>query len=458
MLKNKSEDIVIFKNQKRYTPLSLLEIVPESIFLTQIHIEVCEHIALLNKFSGNMKKIYVNILVKHSQKAKIITALIFLADKYGIKSIKASFLTKEIFEKFLDTKEIYFKYQEFIPCRFINESQYKKLIVKYFAHKFYRVLFFKKSSKNIVRSWVEISEEMYKNEYKNNALVLIYPFYLNIKRHFKYIKDCKKKKYNFSLAGIPYSIVTLIKSILNTKNDYFYIKFEHDGFLKHSEEILNLGAEKIYTSDEFEAGAFIMYKDLYQKRIFSYNTAHGMSYGCPYLYYSSFQVYNKSQKKYYAFKSDYINYIVKERKNININKNLICLENKYSIAVVYLEANFKKLNMKYESNLELGILNVLNEINSKVNNEVNIFIKLHPNNLNGDTGNLDKLSSLEKIKAKKIIFLCYLSAAYYDYKNLGEFIFIEDDYVKTSTFYGENDLVSVKIDNLKDKILERVYS
>ncbi len=457
MIVNKSDDLIIFKNQKSYYPFDLLDIVPESIFLTQIHIEVCEQIALLNGFSDNMKKVYINILVKHSQKAKIITALIFLSDKYGLESINATFLTKEIFKNFLNTEEIYFKYQKFIPCKFINRSQYKKLIVKYFAHKFYRLLFFKKISKNIVRSWVEISEEMYKDEYKSNALVLIYPFYLNIKRHFKYIRNCKKNKYNFSLAGIPYSIVNLIKSILKTKNDYFYVKFEHDGFLKHSEEILSLGVEKIYTSDEFEAGAYVMYKNLHQKKVFSYNTAHGMSYGCPHLYYSSFQVYNKSQKKYYSLKSDYVDYIVKERKNINIDKNLINLENKYNIAVVYLEANFKKLNMKYESNLELEIINVLNDVN-KIDKQVDIYIKLHPNNLNGDTGNLNKLLSFEKIKAKKIIFLCYLSAAYYDYKHLGNFIFVEDDYVKSNTFYGENNLVSVKIDKLKEHILERVHN
>lgn len=457
MIENNSDNLIIFKNQKSYNPFDLLEIVPESIFLTQTHIKVCEHIALLNGFSGNMKKVYINILVKHSQKAKIITALIFLSEKYGLESINATFLTKEIFENFLNTKEIYFKYQKFMPCKFINKSQYKKLIVKYFTHKLYRIFFFKKSSKNIVRSWVEISEEMYKNEYKNNTLVLIYPFYLNIKRHFKYIRYCKKNRYNFSLAGIPYSFVNLIKSIFKTKNDYFYVKFEHDGFLKHSEEIISLGVKKIYTSDEFEAGAYVMYKNLHQRNILSYNTAHGMSYGCPYLYYSSFQVYNKSQKKYYSFKSEYVNYIVRERKNINIDKNLIDLENKYNIAVVYLEANFKKLNMKYESNLELEIIKVLKDIKIS-HNQVDIYIKLHPNNLNGDTGNLNKLLSLEKIKAKKIFFLCYLSAAYYDYKHIGDFIFVEDDYVNTNTFYGENNLDSVKIDKLKEQILKRVCS
>lgn len=455
MLKNRiPRGQIIFQELGILTLDEILKIVPESIFLTKTHIDVCEAIVQLSKFSNDLNQLYVNLLVKHSKEVKIITSLIFLAKKYKIMSIESVFITQELLNFFIDTKDVQFQYKKFYQRNFIDKSQFKKLIIKFFIHKMYRFFFFKKKSNELVRSWVEISEVMYKEKYKKNCLVLIYPFYLNVKRHLKYIKNCKKNHYNFSLAGIPYSLYDLLKIFLFYKRrDYYYSKFEFNGYYNHAKELCSLNINTIYSSDEFEAGAFIMYKELFQKKVYSYNTAHGMSFGCPYLFYNDFHVYNNSQKKYYEYKSYNISYTVKGRENIKIPKSSIDFNLNYKTTFIYLEAPFENFNMKYEENLQNNILAVLSKICESKKYNIEIYIKLHPNNPNRKIEKLTTVSSLENLKVKKILFLCYFSAAYYDFKHLGEFIFIENEFTCAKDFYGEDNLNSIKLENLEQELL-----
>lgn len=370
-------------------------------------------------------------------------------------TITSDYFDRNILGRFIDTTSINFQGSRARYCDLLNVGSSKKAILKYVAHRLYRLFFRrKKGLESAIRSWVEITEMMYGAKYPS-SLVLIYPFYLNLKRHYRYIRSCFKNYDNVSLCGLPYSITDLVGLVLcSSGRDKKYISFEVNAYREHARELVKLGIGHLYTSDEFEAASIVMCRELQANNVRVINTAHGLSFDCPYIGYDFFKVYNSAQLEYYSLKSGMVKYEVSPRRNAHVNEDIKDL-NKQRPALIFIEANFERLGMLYESLLESSAIETIREAGESL--AIDVYLKAHPNR------KLDEYSKKEAQSGLKIIgslaevgnifpiFITIASAAYYDFRHLGPFLFVEDGFSDLKDFYGEN-VHSYSIDDLPEAI------
>ena len=430
-------------------------IVPDTIYLSKLHIEVCTKLASTMKLSEDEYHLLTNILIKHSNKTKTITALVSLIKAGKIKpiAIKSGYMTSSILEKHIDLQGINIVNDKSDNGHFIDLSHFKKIFVKLVLHRIYRLLFRKIACTSAIRSWVEISQIMYGDKY-DSSLILIYPFVLNIKRHIRYIKHCFGNYKSATLCGLQYSLIDYMKLLISSRSkDLHCVRFELNAYKKHAAELGQIGVKHLYTSDEFEAGAFVMVKALQDCGAEVTNTAHGMSFGCPYVNYETFYVYNNAQKDYYSFKSEQVNYKVTPRSNTDpVNCVLDNAEKKKKV-IIFIEANYERL-----TNLENRAVDILREFSLKYS--VDTYIKIHPNrkvpvDLNQfSIAGVKVIRHLSEIKHAEPIFVSFYSAAYYDFRQLGPFIFIYDGFVWPEEVYGEDGLVCAPLEEIHTEILK----
>lgn len=435
--------------------------VPNTIYLTKLHIEICSEIAVAEKISKSEQQLLTNILVKHSKKCKAMTALITLIKAGKIKpvAIRSCYITSSILEKHIDLQGVNIVNDKSDSGHLIDFSHFKKIFVKLVLHRIYRLLFRKIACTSAIRSWVEISQIMYGDKY-DSSLILIYPFVLNKKRHIRYIKHCFRNYKSVTLCGLPYSLIDYMKLLISFKSkDLHCVRFEMNAYKKHAAELGRIGVKHLYSSDEFEAGVFIMVKALQDCGVRVTNTAHGMSFGCPYVNYDTFYIYNNAQKDYYAYKSEQVNYIVSPRSNTD-PVNCVLEDSGEKKVIIFIEANYERLGMRYYANLENKAVNILREIGLKYN--VDTYIKIHPNrkvpvDLNQfSIAGVKVIRHLSDIRHAEPIFVSFYSAAYYDFRHLGPFVFIYDGFVRPEEVYGEDGLVCAPLEEIHTEILRHL--
>lgn len=455
------QEQLLCKNNGIINIVNLDNIVPDTIYLSRLHVEICSKIACVGKLSTDEQQLLTNILIKHSNKAKSITALITLirAGKIKLLSIKSSYITSNILENYIDLNGVKFITDMSDDSHFIDRGHFKKIFIKLLLHKIYGLFFRKFRKSSAIRSWVEISQIMYGDKY-DDSLVLIYPFVLNIKRHIRYIKHCYAAYPCVTLCGLPYSLFDYLKMIVSSKGkDFHCVRFELNAYKKHASALARIGVKTLYTSDEFEAGAFVMVKALQSRGIEVINTAHGMSFGCPYVNYDTFYVYNKAQQNYYSLKSAQVNYIVSPRSNTDPENCFLNSSVKRKVLIL-IEANYERLGMQYYADLESKAVDMLREFGRKYN--VDTYVKIHPNRKVPEDLSQFSISGVKVVRhlsdlsQAAPIFVSFYSAAYYDFRHLGPFVFIYDGFVRPEEVYGEDGLVCAPLEEIHTEILRHL--
>jgi hypothetical protein len=419
-------------------------------------IKVCEFVCTsFFSFSKNdiQKNILLNLLKSKSEKIKIISAIILLSRKERIIRIDCNYLSSE-FKEFFDY-DIIFDYAKNKRQNFINSSEIKKLGIKYLINFTYRLLRNRrlKKTKSAIRTWVDVSKDIYGDKF-NKSTILIYPFGLNFKRSFNYIKYTFSTYKNVSFMGVPYSFIKFLIILISTRRDLAILNFEIDGHIKHAKDLKKY--EKIYTSDDFISAVPALYNQIL-KRTKIINTCHGIGFYNPFNNYSEFHVINSQQRKYYNYKN--VGSIFYEiEKDINTLKKH---ESKFKKTVVIVDqGNLKKYNLFYEHNLQQKLYEKLINICKKNNHS--LYIKPHPNRTDIELKkllnrypSLKILRNVNDLKSKNNFFVNLFSSAYYDFKNLGQFLFIKDKFFSAEIFFG-NEIKLIEINEIESEIISKL--
>lgn len=419
-------------------------------------IEVCEFVC--KSFFGTekndlRKNILINLLKSKSEKIKNIAAIIILSKKEKIVRINCNYISSE-FNLFFDYN-ILFDYNNNKKQNFINSSEIKSLGKKYLINLVYRLMRNKKlkQTKSVVRTWVDVSEKLYKDKFRKST-ILVYPFGLNLKRSFKYIRYVFSTYENVSFMGVPYSIKKFLAIFLSKKRDLAILDFEIDGHIKHAKDLESY--ERIFTSDDFVAAVPALYNEILKKTKII-NTCHGIGFYNPFNNYNEFYVINSQQKKYYEHKN--LGSIFYEIKNdTNIIKKL---NNTSQKAVVIIDqGDLKKHNLFYESNLQQKIYKKLVNVCKK--NNYSLYVKPHPNRndielkkLLNKYSFLKVIEDVNELRSKNNLFINLFSGAYYDFKNLGQFIFIKDKFFSAEIFFG-NEIKLIEINEIESEIISKL--
>lgn len=442
MIKNyiqfENNEIVLVKDLSKIFPTSMLENIT-------LRIDICEFI--VNKYYKltpySLKwKVLVNILALRSNKIKIITMLLLISKNRKIKVIDIDFIDNNFQEFFeYDIKIVENK----IKLDYIDKSQFYNAIIKFIINRFFILLSNRKitNNKSVIRAWTELDIELHKKVFYS-SMIYIYPFGINIKRGFNFIKTTYKETSNVTLMGVPYSFYKLISIFLSINiKDLRLLEYEIDAMKKHSKYFKNY--ETIFTSDEYIPAIPILYDELIKEGKNVINVAHGMGIYNPYNIYTKFKLISNLQKNFYIKFEKEMQLIVEE-KNLNnlefTNKNL-----EKKIIFVH-QANLEKFDLIYEYKFQKKILKILNSFNLS-----NIYIKLHPNTNKKEKKeiflNYKNLTEIHNFDTNRYnyLFLTMFSSAYYDFKKYGEFIFIKDDVFSPENMFENINILH--IDNLE---------
>jgi hypothetical protein len=436
-------DVVVCQDGQEIRVDELMTMVPFITYLTTEHIGVCERIADIKKIQGSARQVYVNLLASHSAKAKTITALVTLIRQSVIEpsAIRCSYMSRLLLNQLCDVERVEFDSLDLTDVNFVDHHHYKRLVLKWGMHRAYRLLFKRwLKAPSAIRTWVEISRNMFGAHYES-SIILIYPFTLNVKRHIRYIIDTFKQEKKVTFCGLPYRLSDILGAVFQPhKRDHHIVQFESNAYQKHGRELANMGIEQLYTSDEFEAGSAILCNKLHDAKIKIENKAHGLGFVSPYIDYDQFYVYNSGQLKYYQHKSPQVSFEVLPRKNAKADERVANVDADKP-HIVYLDGNFEASGLVYESQLQQKILEQLRLFAD--NSGLPVSIKTHPNLSRAQSMTIEKASGLPTFKNLKSlsgvqpIFITIISAAFYDFREMGPFLFVSEELVPLDAFYGE---------------------
>lgn len=444
---------------------------PSTVYNTEEHAKNCEYIAkyiLNNKhYNTYIYKALVNYLFIRSDIAKDATAIIKIVS--GKEKINEQVILN------FETLKLLGIEARSLPTSLkidfsgkIEYMSFKMLIIAFFKtffNKIYRIgINNREIKKSVIRSWVDVNELMYRDKI-DYSTILIYPFFLNLKRHYSFIKQCKKNRYNFVFMGVPYSFKKLFACFTSNKQERIikYIEFEVEAYLAHANELIKKNIAEWNTSDEFEIASFVLGNEFRKEGITSINTSHGIGNYSPYISYDIFYTINAQQEQFYKKRSKYL--LFRRRKNyINSEINHWDLwkkqESKY--LVVYIHATMEKAGLKYEAEMQNNIINILKEVDLLKNSSIDLMIKFHPNLSNNKCRALEKRSGLKPFKDysllkeynhKKILFVNIFSTLFYELKDKVDFIFVVDEHLDSSIFFGD-EIKKINIDCLKSFITD----
>ena len=433
-------EIIFTKHFNKVFPMTMVK-------TNTLRVYICQFI--VNKYfklkiNSLEWKILINLLSLRSNKIDIITALVLIAPTRKIKEINTDFINQECQELFdydINIIDNNFK------SNYIDHSQFLNAIIKFLINNFFRLFKQNKDKKNsiVIRAWTELDIELHKEIFYTST-IFIYPFGINLKRSMKFIKKCFKENSNVTLMGVPYSLGKLIKIFFNKKasRDLLLLEYEVDAMYNHKKDFANFNT--IYTSDDYIPTIPILYDGLLsEKKVI--NIAHGMGMCNPYNIYTQFKVINGLQKQFYEKFETNIKYSVYRDELFNKKE----LDKKLETTIIFIHQNFSTYNLFYEEKLQQKIFTTLNDLNI-----CNVGIKLHPNCNKEEKNEIFlKYKNLKEIinfdlNNHNYIFIATCSSAYYDFRQFGQFIFIEDDLFKPTNFF--TNITTVTLGNLKNLI------
>ncbi|MBT8326144.1 MAG: hypothetical protein KJP21_00390, partial [Bacteroidia bacterium] len=252
----------------------------------------------------------------------------------------------------------------------------------------------------------------------------------------------------------PYRISPIFKTLYNKNIDYLITVFEYTGAISHANYFLkDHGIRKILTTEEFEVGSFSFSKQLIENGIHVTNACHGLSVYSPFVYYSKFLLINKKQQELYSIFNEYLDFEIMYEETYEKD------ESEVSKIIFVDQGDLSKLGLHYEASLRGEVLSILNQTSKK--GLSSIQIKTHPNTKQGEIKRLQSqyeflpiIKNLEP-PLEGLVFITLYSTAYYDFRNHGRFLFIEDDLFNPSLFFGPK-IKTVHVSELKGKIEELV--
>ncbi len=126
----------------------------------------------------------------------------------------------------------------------------------------------------------------------------VYPFPLNMRRQWRYLRFLRRKGYRFKLAGNPYLAMDLLR-FLWRRDVRALQRLESRAQVRHARQVAALGMKAVQLSDEFDIGSLDFARTLARLSVHVTNSAHGVGKYFPMHAYQEFHVITERQAQYY---------------------------------------------------------------------------------------------------------------------------------------------------------------
>ena len=126
----------------------------------------------------------------------------------------------------------------------------------------------------------------------------VYPFPLNMRRQWRYLRFLRQQRHRFKLAGLPYLPADLLR-LLVRGDVRSYARMESRAQILHAQQVARLGLQQVQVSDEFDIGSLDFTRRLARTPLRVVNSAHGVGKYLPVHAYAEFHVLTHKQQAYY---------------------------------------------------------------------------------------------------------------------------------------------------------------
>lgn len=423
---NPINEYVTLKGQQKISVSEILRVTSFDVYQTDIHYDICSELARRRGSDLVEQRLLTNIYALKSNLARSATALSAYVLNANLPVVELCVNSKllSLLSSEIKGTSVIKRWSRPEPD-YVHKSHLILLLAKAAAHRFFRLISSRPVADDVlVRGWVEVTSKMYENEMRR-GVVLIYPFALNIFRQLKFIAYCKKNKLRYQLAGIPYPVIKIIKQFLaRVPSDRILMQAEIVANRAHAKELSSRKPAVVFTSDEYETGAFLLYEELVASGVHIVNTAHGVGQYCPYICYTEFRVISDSQSGFYRERNPSIKYDVmpiSERQIPGIDSYQLSKDK--PLAFVLVHQPFEASALYAEDDAMRSLDNVLFDQSNLLS--VRYFIKLHPNYRRGifRRNNRDFKGDLihewKDLNSFRLIFITVNSTVFFDVRGLG---------------------------------------
>lgn len=431
------------------------ELVPSHVFMSRLHVRICETAAKVKCSDNTLFPVLVNFYFTRSRVLRILTALYFLIEKGKVAEIEGGAifgvdLALGDYTSLRVVETIALQGENFLPYSYIYFRQIPRMVL----HKVFRLFAKTNVNTRVVRSWIDITDKIYEVQGASTTY-LVYPFAANFRRQRKFFLALKGRGSSYSLMGAGYRFIDFVKLVvMPSQLDMCVAKVEADAFDRHAIELAKLGVTHLLTSDEFEPASIVFHRRLRHFGIHSSNRCHGIAVYGPYISATEMLFCNKKQSTFYALGGEFDHTSVIPFKSSNYSKALV---SEGAPVYVYMHGNW--IDKPYESKFAEKVMAKLQGVCAK-----NWKVKVHPDTSEAEIEQISTRYGVEVISGSlpmyecPVVFINFLSSAFYDFRHIGPTVFLKDDLLNPAELFGEG-VDSYILDELpavldKMKILE----
>jgi hypothetical protein len=243
------------------------------------------------------------------------------------------------------------------------------------------------------------------------VLRAVYPFPLNTRRQFRYLRFLFSKGYSFKLTGHAYRAGDVLRFI--ARRDVRSLqRLETRAQVRHAHQVLAQGFKTVQLSDEFDIGSLDFARTLSRLSVQVTNSAHGVGKYFPVHAYQEFYILTERQKQYYhaARPCSYKMRTLNERKTDLAQKP----SEKECVRLIWLSQVFESAGAIIGDEEKKIIACLGDALTSKVG--IELYYKAHPNSTSATPPVGFKLiTSLAEVNGRKgTVFASFFSTCQID--------------------------------------------
>ncbi len=412
--------VVITHNKIKYR-FNINELNYEKSEIREIKRKIIEYYFRNLKLNISFKQHLFNYLIGKntdiSKKAKIIKYL--LDKKFKVEKISNSFILKNDFNLLarfnITVKEIKTKNTNLNPISiillFIEQYSKYKLLIKYFSSEKSNFDPNIKYTK-ILRTWLGLSENIYKNKLKKsleNTIIYVNPSIIKKsirpqqKSYLDYLK-VNDRNYFFYIPRVNYYhlLKIAIKIYFSPVPNQLKIpllqvvkeRIEIDDIVKYIKKLFP-NVKEFYTKEEFLPESIYLTEKLKNSEIKVINCAHGLGVYGTIVNYDLFYVFSENQMNHYYGRG------TAKFKIYELNKTPIQMSNNIikKLAIFFIHQNVFSSSLRKTERSKKIYQEVINFVEKfAIDHDIPVYAKYHPGSTEKDKVLSNNITIIEKLE------------------------------------------------------------
>lgn len=421
---------------------------------THVHADICDMLANIRFQDHDERRMFANLLTSKSAYARQLTCLAWCA-RLG-HAVRASLSLSPEHKSLTNLIGIPIDFAPGGHMRpLLDRSACTRFALKALVHRLYRLVGgrYPGPRSSILRTSFELHKQAFAQEYRRSH-ILIYPFFLNVRRGLRYVRSVLREHPDAKLTGIPFRWRDIAMLVAwPTGRDARLTRAELFGYIRHGRDLAAYRPRYVGCSDDVDAGGFVLAEALRSVGSACENRTHGIGKYAPYTAHTHSLLYSAPQIDYYSTRNPDCEYRLVEFSPLPAAEcaNIDC--------IVYVGSNFARLGFEYDVEVERRIIAALRTITKRL--RFSFFVKIHPNLSIDEAAEAYDIErsyltrQAEPPPYPQCMYFSFTTTAYFELARWGPFYFVDMATIPIEELFGEG-IPKVAFDELAAFLASRL--